>query len=178
MPNFPIRITEFQFLNMIKKYVECIANNNDEWTQEEKIVFNDTSLRFIKMSRVNIDTFKRNGTHLKCSFSKSVYNNNVNRLGTDKHKSLQQYGLDEKPCSWRKQDRSAEHQAMTPNDLLQWRRSRNELNNFSDRQNIREPANCSWRNQRGGRVPIDDETSITNASSLSQFELRPETKFT
>lgn len=163
---------------MIKEYVERIANHNDEWTLEEKTIFNDTYLRFIKMSRVNINRVETNETHPKCSFSKSDNKHNVNRrIGTDKQKSLQQYGLNDRPCSWRKRDGSPEYRAATPNDLREWRRSRNEQDDFSGRQNPGEPVNYICRNQRG-RVPRDDETSTTNASSRSQFELRPNTKFT
>lgn len=163
---------------MIKIYVERIANHNDEWTAEEKIIFNDTYLRFIKMSRVNIDGVETNGVHPKCSFSKSDYKHNVNkRIETDKQKSLQQYGLNEKQR--RKRDGSPEHQAATPDDRRERRSTRNELDSFSGRQNAGEPVGgCSWRNRRERVHPGDDETSTTNPSSRSQFELRPNTKFT
>lgn len=145
--SFPIYIKEFQFLNMVKIYVEHIENHNENWTREEKTVFDETYLRFIKIFRINIES---NGSHPKCTSSKSDNENNVNGIGADEQKALQQqYGLNEKPGSWRKRDGSPKRPAATPNgDLRGWRRSRNELDNFSGRQNAREIVNSSWRSQR------------------------------
>lgn len=157
---------------MIKIYVERIESDNNEWTSEEKTIFNDTQLRFTKLSRVDINVVESIGSRPKFLFSKSDNEHTVNTIDIDKQKPLQQYGLNEKPGSWRKRDGSLEHQAMTPNDLRECYRPGNESNNFSGRQNMRKIINCSWRNQLGGRVPKVDEKSTANAD-LSQFQLKP-----
>lgn len=154
-----------------------MASDNDEWTSEEKTIFNDTYLRFIKLSRVNINVLESIGSRPKSLFFKSDNDHTVNRIDADKQKPLQQYGLNEKPGSWRKRDGSHEYQAMTPNDLREYYRPRNESGNFSGRQNVKEVINCSWRNQRGGRGPRADKISTTNTSSGVQFKPRQNTEF-
>lgn len=148
----PIYIKKFQFLNMIKTHVERIANHNEEWTREEKTTFDETSLRFVQMFRVNIDTVESNGSHPNFTSSKSDDENNANRIGADKQKppqQQQQYGLNEKPpVSWRQRGGSPGRPAATPNDPREWRRSRNGLDSFSGRQNAREVVNSSWRCRR------------------------------